>query len=71
MTRLTIDIEVDNYLFDLEEGHMETTFTVYRSLIPELQKTGDVKSCRILISAYTKKESHPWPIPGATTPDKS
>lgn len=50
MARLTIDIELDNYLFDIEEGHMETTFLVYRSLIPELQRTGDVKSCRILVS---------------------
>lgn len=55
MARLTIDIEVDNYLFDLEEGHMETSFLVYRALIPELQRTGDVKACRILLSSDNKK----------------
>lgn len=55
MARLTIDIEVDNYLFDLQEGHMETSFLVYRTLIPELQRTGDVKACRILVSSDTKK----------------
>ena len=55
MARLTIDIEVDNYLFDLDDGHEEATFAVYRTLIPELQKTGDIKACRILLSSDTKK----------------
>lgn len=55
MARLTIDIEVDNYLFDLQEGHMETSFLVYRTLIPELQRTGDVKACRIMVSSDNKK----------------
>ncbi len=55
MARLTIDIEVDDYLFDLQEGHMETTFAVYRTLIPELERHGEVKACRILLSSDTKK----------------
>lgn len=49
-TRLTIDIEVADYLLDLAESHMDTSMLVYQTLIPELSKVGEVCSCRILIS---------------------
>lgn len=49
-TRLTIDIEVEDYLLDLSESHMDTTLLVYQTLIPELSKVGEVTSCRIFIS---------------------
>lgn len=49
-TRLIIDIDVEDYLLDLSESHMDTTLLVYQSLIPELAKVGEVVSCRILVS---------------------
>ena len=55
MARLTIDIQMDNCLFDLEEGYMETSLLVYRALIPELQTMGDVEACRIFLSSGQKE----------------
>lgn len=55
-TRITIDIEIDNLIFDLEEAQIETSFMIHKTLIQDLLQVGDICRCRVLASQMTRKE---------------
>ena len=53
MARVTLDIEIEDFLYDLDEAHTEMSFLAYQHLMPELARIGEVKSCRVLVSEET------------------
>lgn len=51
MTKLLISIEIDHFIYDLDEAHTEVGLLLHETLLPELSITGNIKGARWIVSS--------------------